>query len=70
MLDIDMLIKLAHASVATALSSIVFPVPSGPKSNIPLHGRYKKGWLDPCFARCVNWENKYNIIEQQNNVRK
>lgn len=34
----DMLIKLAPASVATALASIVFPVPGGPKSNIPLHG--------------------------------
>lgn len=38
MLDIDMLIKFAPASVATALASIVFPVPGGPKSNIPLHG--------------------------------
>jgi hypothetical protein len=42
MLDIDMLIKLAPASVATALASMVFPVPGGPKSNIPLHGWYKK----------------------------
>jgi hypothetical protein len=38
MLDIDMLIKLAPASVATALASMVLPVPGGPKSNIPLHG--------------------------------
>ena len=38
MLDIDMLMKLAPASVATALASMVFPVPGGPKSNIPLHG--------------------------------
>jgi hypothetical protein len=38
MLDIDMLMKLAPASVATALASIVLPVPGGPKSNIPLQG--------------------------------
>ena len=38
MLDIDMLIKLAPASVATAFASIVLPVPGGPKSSIPLHG--------------------------------
>ena len=38
MLDIDMLIKFAPASVATALASIVFPVPGGPNSNIPLQG--------------------------------
>jgi hypothetical protein len=38
MLDIDMFMKLAPASVATALASIVFPVPGGPKSSIPLHG--------------------------------
>ena len=37
-LDIDMFMKLAPASVATALASIVFPVPGGPKSKIPLHG--------------------------------
>jgi hypothetical protein len=38
MLDIDILMKLAPASVATALASIVFPVPGGPKSKIPLQG--------------------------------
>jgi hypothetical protein len=38
MLDIDMLIKLAPASVA----SIVLPVPGGPKSNIPLQGCRKQ----------------------------
>jgi hypothetical protein len=38
MLDIDILIKFAPASVATAFASIVFPVPGGPKSNIPLQG--------------------------------
>ena len=38
MLDIEMLIKFAPASVATAFASIVFPVPGGPKSNIPLQG--------------------------------
>lgn len=38
MLDIDIFMKLAPASVATALASIVFPVPGGPNKRIPLHG--------------------------------
>lgn len=38
MLDIDMLMKFAPASVATALASIVFPVPGGPNKSIPLQG--------------------------------
>lgn len=38
MLDIDMLIKFAPASVATAFASIVFPVPGGPNNSIPLQG--------------------------------
>jgi hypothetical protein len=38
MLDIDILMKLAPTLVATALASIVFPVPGDPKSNIPLQG--------------------------------
>jgi len=38
MLDIEILMKFAPASVATAFASIVFPVPGGPKSNIPLQG--------------------------------
>lgn len=33
-----MLIKFAPASVARALARRVFPVPGGPKSNIPLQG--------------------------------
>ena len=33
-----MLIKFAPASVASALARSVFPVPGGPKSNIPLQG--------------------------------
>lgn len=33
-----MLIKFAPASVASAFASRVFPVPGGPKSNIPLQG--------------------------------
>ena len=49
MLDIDMLMKLAPASVATALASIVFPVPGGPKSNIPLHGCNK--WIEEALLR-------------------
>lgn len=38
MLDMDMLIKFAPASAATAFASIVLPVPGGPKSSIPLQG--------------------------------
>lgn len=33
-----MLIKFAPASVASAFARSVFPVPGGPKSNIPLQG--------------------------------
>ena len=36
--DPVMLIKFAPASVASAFARRVFPVPGGPKSNIPLHG--------------------------------
>ena len=42
MLDIEILIKFAPASVATAFASIVFPVPGGPNKSIPLHGCHKK----------------------------
>ena len=38
MLDIEIFRKFAPASVATALASIVFPVPGGPKRRIPLQG--------------------------------
>ena len=38
MLDIEMLMKFAPASVAIALASIVLPVPGGPNSRIPLQG--------------------------------
>lgn len=41
-----MLIKFAPASVATALASIVFPVPGGPKSKIPLHGCQSNIYID------------------------
>lgn len=37
-MDMDILIKLAPASVATALANIVLPVPGGPNSKRPLHG--------------------------------
>jgi hypothetical protein len=37
MLEIDMLMKLAPA-----LASMVFPIPGGPTSEIPLHGWCKK----------------------------
>jgi hypothetical protein len=36
--DIDIFMKLAPASVATALANIVFPVPGGPNNRSPLHG--------------------------------
>lgn len=38
MLDMDIFMKFAPASVATAFASIVLPVPGGPKSSIPLQG--------------------------------
>jgi hypothetical protein len=38
MVDMDTLMKLAPASFAIALASIVFPVPGGPNSKIPLQG--------------------------------
>jgi len=37
-LDIEMLMKFAPASVAIAFASIVLPVPGGPNNRIPLHG--------------------------------
>jgi hypothetical protein len=42
MLDIDILIKFAPASVATAFASIVLPAPGGPKSSIPFTGCQKE----------------------------
>jgi hypothetical protein len=49
--------KLAPASVATAFASMVFPVPGGPNSRIPLHGCKEKGnhasafhYLDDCVV--------------------
>jgi hypothetical protein len=41
-LDIDMLMRLAPASVATAFASMVFPVPEGPNKRIPLQGCVEK----------------------------
>uniref|UniRef100_A0A7C9DWV3 Uncharacterized protein n=1 Tax=Opuntia streptacantha TaxID=393608 RepID=A0A7C9DWV3_OPUST len=37
-LDIDIFMKFAPASVATAFASIVFPVPGGPNNRMPLQG--------------------------------
>ena len=37
-LDMEMLMKFAPASVATAFASIVLPVPGGPNNKMPLHG--------------------------------
>lgn len=42
MLDIEILIKFAPASVATVFVSIVFPVPGGPNNSIPFVGCMKK----------------------------
>ena len=60
MLDIDMLIKLAPASVATALASMVLPVPGGPKSNIPLHG-WGKQMIRTTIAHRYESEKKHYI---------
>lgn len=45
MLDIEILMKFAPASVATAFASIVFPVPGGPNKSIPLHGCKSKNYI-------------------------
>lgn len=42
MLDIEMLMKFAPASVATAFASMVFPVPGGPNRSMPLQGWIQK----------------------------
>ena len=39
MLDAEMLKNVVLHSVATAFASIVFPVPGGPNSRMPFHGR-------------------------------
>lgn len=49
-----MLIKLAPASVASALARRVFPVPGGPKSKIPLQG----------WKSSFPWSDTYLSIEQ------
>jgi len=41
MLDIEIFMKFAPASVATAFASIVFPVPGGPNKRMPLQGYTK-----------------------------
>lgn len=47
MLDAEMLMKFAPASVATALASMVFPVPGGPNKSIPLQGwKMKENKID------------------------
>jgi hypothetical protein len=38
MVDADILKNVVLHSVATALASIVFPVPGGPNNRIPFHG--------------------------------
>lgn len=55
MLDMEILMKFAPASVATALASIVLPVPGGPNNRIPLHG-------------CTISKSKLNQNEQYLNV--
>jgi len=51
MLDIEILMKFAPASVATAFASIVFPVPGGPNNSIPFVGCIKHQiyvWFQLC----------------------
>lgn len=71
MLDMDIFMKFAPASVATAFASIVLPVPGGPKSSIPLQG-YKKSILQyPVLQKSIvktymkkNPPNNKNIVNQ------
>lgn len=60
MVDIDMLMKFAPASVATAFASIVFPVPGGPKSNIPLQA--EKGELANKNNISTSWPMKRRVL--------
>jgi hypothetical protein len=68
MLDMEMLMKFAPASVATAFASIVFPVPGGPKSNIPLQGYNKSNcnevqtWCDRLNI-CSTNHLKYEVYK-------
>jgi len=68
--DIEIFIKLAPASVATALASIVLPVPGGPNSRRPLHGcvdRRAYGYKDLLIyflnhkILCITWSSTTRI---------
>lgn len=48
MLDMEMLMKFAPASVATAFASIVLPVPGGPNNSMPL-----QGWKQKIYSEIV-----------------
>jgi len=55
----EMLMKFAPASVATAFASIVFPVPGGPKSNIPLQGYNKSNCNE-----VQTWCDRLNMLHK------
>lgn len=60
MLDMEMLMKFAPASVATALASMVLPVPGGPKRSIPLQGCTCNNLGEKCFQ---TWNEHYLNIK-------
>lgn len=56
-----MLMKFAPASVATALASMVFPVPGGPNKSIPLQGwKMKENKID-IENLCIQMKKKRNL---------
>lgn len=63
MLDIEMLMKFAPASVATAFASIVFPVPGGPNRSMPLQGCKKIIKLEFSFRNSVIQAHAVLVVE-------
>lgn len=70
----DILIKLAPASVATALANIVLPVPGGPNSKSPLHGcdnarsvNMKLQRLFRNLVDCINFSQVNTSLYQKGN---
>lgn len=68
MLDMDIFMKLAPASVATALASIVFPVPGGPKRRIPLHGCNWNTNIRPWMLQIHIQLHIFNILSKNRRV--
>lgn len=62
MLDMEVLMKLAPASVATAFASIVFPVPGGPNKRIPLQGCIEKNRSGLIRKPPMHMSKKTNIL--------